>query len=276
MKERYIDPFSDFGFKKIFGEEASKPQLIDFLNSLLPVEGRIKDLTFKNNEQLGKLEIDRKCIYDLYCESDRGEKFIVELQKLKFDYFKDRMIYYSTFPIQEQAERGIWDFNFKAVFCVGILDFVFPEDKEDPEFIHQIQLKNEKNKIFSDKLHYIYLEMPKFNKSVDIKSSHLDKWVYFLKNLNDLQTVPDLFQDEKVFLNAFEKAEISKFSREELEEYETSLKAYRDMYCVVSAAKSEGKLEERKAIAKNLKNKGFEVAVIAESTGLTLEDVQKL
>ncbi|MEN9301776.1 MAG: hypothetical protein RL264_205, partial [Bacteroidota bacterium] len=103
MKAKYVNPFTDFGFKKIFGEEASKPLLIDFLNALLPQEDKIIDLTFKNSEQLGQTDIDRKAIYDIYCESESGEKFIVELQKAKQNHFKERTVYYSTFPIREQA-----------------------------------------------------------------------------------------------------------------------------------------------------------------------------
>ncbi len=78
MKAKYISPYTDFGFKKIFGEEANKPQLIDFLNSLLPKDNQIANLNFKNNEQLGTTELNRKAIYDwaafcIYCE--KGEKF---------------------------------------------------------------------------------------------------------------------------------------------------------------------------------------------------------
>ena len=114
MKSRYINPFTDFGFKKLFGEEASKPMLIDFLNSLLP-ESKIVDLTFKDKDKLGNTEADRKAIYDIYCENNVGEKIIVELQKAKQNYFKDRTIYYATFPIQEQAEKGEWNYQLKAV-----------------------------------------------------------------------------------------------------------------------------------------------------------------
>lgn len=127
MKAKYFNPFTDFGFKKIFGEEASKPLLIDFLNALLWDVGNIIDLTFKNNEQLGQTELDRRAIYDIYCENEKGEKFIVELQKSKQNYFKERTIYYSTFPIREQAEKGEWNYHLKAVYCVGILDFTFED-----------------------------------------------------------------------------------------------------------------------------------------------------
>ena len=120
---KYIDIFTDYGFKKIFGEEANKNFLIDFLNSLLPDTAHIKDLTFKNTEQLPITPDERKAVYDIYCENDRGEKFIVELQKAKQDYFIERTIYYSTFPISGQAQKGTWDYNLKAVYCIGLLDF---------------------------------------------------------------------------------------------------------------------------------------------------------
>lgn len=93
MKAKYLNPFTDFGFKKIFGEEASKPLLLDFLNALLPERNQIVDLSFKNTEQLSQTEADRKAIYDIYCENESGEKFIVELQKAKQNYFKERTIY---------------------------------------------------------------------------------------------------------------------------------------------------------------------------------------
>ncbi|MET3047314.1 Rpn family recombination-promoting nuclease/putative transposase, partial [Flavobacterium covae] len=109
MKAKYINPFTDFGFKKIFGEEASKNLLIDFLNTLLPEHDQIKELSFKNTEQLGITDLDRKAIYDIYCQNEKGEKFIVELQKAKQNFFKERTIYYATFPIREQAEKGEWN-----------------------------------------------------------------------------------------------------------------------------------------------------------------------
>ena len=106
MKAKYINPFTDFGFKKIFGEEASKPLLIDFLNALLPQQNKIIDLSFKNSEQLGETEADRKAIYDIYCENENGEKFIVELQKAKQNYFKERTIYYSTFQLENRPKKA--------------------------------------------------------------------------------------------------------------------------------------------------------------------------
>ena len=199
MKAKYINPFTDFGFKKIFGEEASKELLIDFLNALIPQANKIIDLKFKNTEHLGLREADRYAIFDIYCENESNEKFIVELQKAKQNYFKERTIYYSTFPIREQAEKGQWNYNLAAVFCIGILDFTFDDYESEPEkseVVHTIKLKNQNGKTFYDKLTYIYVEMPNFNKPEENISSRLDKWLFFIKNLEDFQSIPSIFSDE--------------------------------------------------------------------------------
>ncbi|MDX5443791.1 MAG: Rpn family recombination-promoting nuclease/putative transposase, partial [Hymenobacteraceae bacterium] len=153
--EKYINPFTDYGFKKLFGEEPNKDLLLDFLNVLLEEEqGKILDLTYLKNENLGVGELDRKAIFDLYCENERGEKFIVELQKTKQNFFKDRTVYYSTFPIREQAKRADWNYELKAVYTIAILDFVFDEDKNQPnKFRYDVKLTDtETNEIFYNKL----------------------------------------------------------------------------------------------------------------------------
>ncbi|MDI9356599.1 MAG: Rpn family recombination-promoting nuclease/putative transposase [Chitinophagaceae bacterium] len=245
MKAKYVDPFTDFGFKKIFGEEASKPLLMDFLNALLPNEEKIIDLTLKNNEHLGQGFVDRKVIYDIYCENQKGEKCIVEIQKAKQNYFKERTVYYSTFPIREQAEKGGWDFQLKAVYCIGILDFTFNDYKtesEKKEVVHTIQLKDQHGKTFYDKLTFIYLEVPNFKKTETELTTRLDKWLYFIKHLEDFQTIPTIIGDE-IFTHAFEKASLAKFSEKDIYNYEMSLKGYRDYYNTIDYAFGEGKIE---------------------------------
>jgi predicted transposase/invertase (TIGR01784 family) len=286
MRAKYVNPFTDFGFKKIFGEEVSKPLLIDFLNALLPQTNKIKDLNFKNTEQLGQTDADRKAIYDIYCENENGEKFIVELQKAKQNYFKERTIYYSTFPIREQAEKGEWNYNLNAVYCVGILDFTFDDYENEPEkseVVHTINLKNQNGKVFYDKLTYIYLEMPNFKvKEAELKT-RLDKWLYFIKHLEDFQTIPTIFKDD-VFVQAFEKAELAKYGQAELEKYEYSLKVFRDNKAVydyaVDTAFEEGlkngKLVRNIEIAKKMKLKGLVSSVISEITGLSETEIDNL
>jgi predicted transposase/invertase (TIGR01784 family) len=286
MKAKYINPFTDFGFKKIFGEEASKPLLLDFLNALLPPEHHVVDLTFKNSEQLGQTEADRKAIYDIYCDTDKGEKFIVELQKAKQNYFKERTIYYSTFPIKEQAEKGEWNYNLKAVYCIGILDFTFDDYESEPEkseVVHTIKLKNKHGKTFYDKLTYIYLEMPNFNLKEDNLVTRLDQWLYFIKHLEDFQSIPTIFKDE-VFTQAFEKAEIARFGQVDIESYEMNLKIYRDYKNTVDTAfdegkmegKLEGKMEEKLDVARKMKAKGLSINDIVDLTGLSINEINAL
>jgi len=282
LTDKYINLFTDFGFKKLFGTEFNKPLLVDFLNELISSEtGIIKDLTFLSTEQLGRSRADRQAIFDIYCENENGEKFIVELQKAKQNYFKDRSIYYSTFPIQQQAKKGEWNFELKAIYTIGILDFIFDEDKSDDRIVYRkIQLMDvDSHKVFYDKLTYIYLEMPKFRKSEDELESHFDKWLYVLKNLHLLTDRPKKLQ-ERIFGQLFEQAEIAQFSEKEYQEYEDSLKYYRDLKNSMDTAfddgKVEGKIEEKIEIAKNMKTKGMALEVIAEITGLSLSEIEKL
>jgi len=284
--ERYINPFTDYGFKKLFGEEPNKDLLLDFLNVLLQEEqGEIKALTYLKNEHLGTGELDRKAIFDLYCENEKGEKFIVELQKTKQNFFKDRTVYYSTFPIREQAKRADWNYELKAVYTVAILDFVFDEDKQDTaKFRYDIKLTDIETKaVFYDKLTFIYLEMPKFNKTVEELETRFDKWLYVIRNLNRLDKVPDKLR-ERVFEKLFETAEIARFTPDQVRSYEDSLKYYRDMKNSLDTAREEGVIEGREAgreqreieIAKELLKNGVSVEVISNATGLTREQIEIL
>jgi len=269
--ERYINPFTDYGFKKLFGEELNKDLLLDFLSELLKEEqGQIKQLTYLKTEHLGSSETDRRAIFDLYCENEKGEKFIVELQKTKQNFFKDRTVYYSTFPSREQAKRPDWDYELKAVYTIAILDFVFDSDKGEPEkFRYDVKLTDiETKKVFYDKLTFIYLEMPKFNKTVDELETRFDKWLYVIRNMNKLDRVPDKLR-EQIFDKLFETAEIAKFTREQVLSYEDSLKYYRDLKNSLDTARGEGKMEG--------KIEGMiEVAVQAMKNGLSIKDISEL
>lgn len=289
LKEKYINPFTDFGFKKLFGTEPNKDLLIDFLNEvILPKQRKIKDLTYKKNDHLGATEFDRKAIFDLYCVGSNNERFIVEMQKAKQNYFKDRTIFYSTFPIQERAQQGDWDYQLAEVFTVGILDFVFSDESLNEEtkqgVRHEVRLKDQKCQVFYDKLTYIYLEMPNFIKREEELETVYDKWLYVLKNLPKLENRPSRLQ-EKIFQRLFETAEIAKFSSEEKEQYEESLKSYRDLKNVIDTAFDEGKLEGRvegsleektKGIIKALQQGKLSVEEIAEVFSSTVEFVLQL
>lgn len=287
LKDKYINPLTDFGFKKLFGTEPNKILLIDFLNQILPKKHRIKELTYARNEQLGLNELDRKAIFDLYCLGESGERFIVELQKAKQNFFKDRSIYYASFPIQEQAKKGDWDYRLDPVYTVGILDFTFDDHKGDEELLHIVELKNQRCEIFYERLKFIYIELPKFRKQENELETQFDKWLYVFRHLSDLQDRPQKLQD-RIFQKLFEAAEIARFSPEERDAYEGSLKYYRDLKNVVDTSREEGILEgiekgieqgiEKRnlEIAKTMKAKGMSNAEIAEMTGLKADEIDQL
>ncbi|MEN0048758.1 MAG: Rpn family recombination-promoting nuclease/putative transposase [Bacteroidota bacterium] len=277
-EDRYINPLTDFGFKKLFGTEPNKDLLIDFLNEILPSR-KIKDLSYSTNEHFGKYEIDRKAVFDIYCIGKNEERFIVEMQKAKQNYFKDRSVFYSSFPIQEQAKRGDWDYRLDPVFSIGILDFVFDEHKEDEDLLHVIELKNQKCEVFYDKLKFIYIELPKFKKGQLELETHFDKWMYVFTHLQELQDRPQALQ-ERIFKKLFKVAEIAGFTEKERKEYEESLKIYRDIKNVVDTAKEEGKIEgkieEREGVIERCKEENLPVEVISKIVNLPISEVERI
>ncbi len=242
---RYINPLTDFGFKRIFGTEANKAIVIDFLNTLLPPHHQIQDLTYKNTENLGNTPLDRKAIFDIYCQASDGQHFIVEIQKVKQDYFKDRSIYYSTFAIQEQAEKGYWSYQLFPVYTIAILDFILDNNQDDEELIHIIQFKDQHCRTFYTKLQLIYIELPKFTKPLEELETPLDQWLFVLRHLSELSDRPDLLQQNPIFNQLFEVAEFASLSRSEQGRYENSLKYYRDWNNVMNTARREGREEGR-------------------------------
>ena len=297
MTGRYVNPYTDFGFKLLFGTPMNKDLLIGFLNALLRDEAEITDVTYLNAEQLGRSEGDRKAVFDVYCENVKGERFIVEMQKARQKFFKDRSVFYSTFPIREQAKAGDWDYELKSVYTVGILNFVFDEDKDDEEYYHhEVKLMDvERKEVFYDKLTFIYLEMPKFRKDITEAGTMFEKWMFVLKNLATLLDRPAALQ-ERVFKRLFEAAEIARFTETEMKDYEESLKNLRDLGNVLDTAKEEGRKEglkegrkegleeglkegeKRKSIeiARKLLASGLPEEFIAGSTGLTINEIQNL
>lgn len=240
--DRYVNFYTDFAFKKLFGTEMNKDLLISFLNALLQGREVVLDVNYLNTEHLGTQEYDRRAVFDVYCKNDKGEVFLVEMQKGEQQFFKDRSIYYSTFAIREQAPRGEWNYELKGVYTIGILNFCFDKEREG-NYYHEVKLMDTATKeVFYDKLVFIYLEMPKFTKQENELESLFDKWLYVIRNLAALMERPRVLQ-EKVFAHLFEAAEIAKFSRVERYEYEESLKAYRDWFSVMATAELRG--EER-------------------------------
>ncbi len=285
-EERYISLLTDFGFKRIFGTDPNKDLLIDFLNSLFDGEQVVKDVTYLNSEHVGDVHSERKAIFDVYCENEKGEKFIVEMQNASQQYFKDRSLYYATFPIREQAQKGgLWNYELKHVYVVALLNYDMTESSFAKDTInHDIGLLDKQtHKVFNDKLTFKYVEISKFDKSIEELKSNYDKWIYVLQNLSRLDRQPTYLQTA-VFTRLFKQAEIAGFTRTELREYEDSLKAFRDMKNSLDNAEEKGiakgliKGERNKAIeiAKNLLEMKMPFETIMKATGLSMEELVKL
>lgn len=327
FQDRYINPYTDFGFQLLFGTDMNKELLVSFLNALLFGKEVIKNVTYLNTEHLGTQEYDRRAVFDVYCENEQGEKILVEMQRGEQQFFKDRSLYYATFPIREQAPRGEWDYELKGVYVIGILNFVFHESPSQVSsgekscllsesasdcFHHQVQLVDLKTKeVFYDKLTFIYLEMPKFNKTEAELETMFDKWMFVLRNLSGLLERPSALQ-ERVFNRLFKAAEIAAFSPQRRSEYWESLKNYRDWKNVldtnmkksyvkgreeglaegiekglaegiekglaegIEKGRVEGIMEEKRKSARNLKALGVASEIISQSTGLSKEEVDRL
>ena len=264
-------------------------------------EQNVQDVTYLNSEQLGDRADARRAIFDVYCENDKGEKFIVEMQNVYQEFFKDRTIYYSTFPICEQAQRGgDWDFYLNPVYTIGLLNFNFADGLENAKrWHHEVKLMEvDTHEVFYDKLTYIYVEIPKFDKKEAELVTMYDKWMYVLKNLSNLMQRPAALQ-ERVFIRLFEQAEISKFNKQELKLYEDSVNAYRDIVNAIRTAekkfaegraegmaegmekgmvkgKAEGEKEAKETIAANLLSLGVSVETIVQASGLSEEEIENL
>ncbi len=285
-REKYIDPYTDFGFKKLFGTELNKDLLISFLNSLFNNSAKeIKDVKYLNGEHLGDGYGDRRSVFDVYCMTEDGSRFIVEMQKAEQEYFKDRSVYYATVPIREQAPKGKWDYHLEGVYTVGVLNFVFPDNEYPADsYVHEVKLKDaDDNHIFYDKLTFVYLEMPKFNKTEDELETMFDKWMFALRNLSRLMERPRALQ-ERIFKRLFDQAEIANFNDQERREYEESVKDYRDYYSTVKTAHKKGKAEGRAEgraeghmeDARKMKADKMSTELISKYTGLTAEEIESL
>ena len=296
---KFINPFTDVGFKRIFGQEFSKPLLLDFLNSLLEGEKHIVNLTFLDKEQPALYDEDRSLIYDIYCETDEGEHIIVEMQNKSQPYFKSRSIYYISESIARQGERGSsWNYAIDSVYLIAFLNFIPLDFKQ--QFRTDVVLA-EKNTVdqFSDKLRMIYLQLPLFKKEADECENQVERWIYLLKNMETLSRLPWAAQSA-VFKKLESIADVGAMSRDERLKYDEALRKYRDTISVFEGVRMDGLMEgrmegrkegrkegrmggrmegqrsEKMENARKMKTYGLALDMIAEITGLSIEEVRGL
>jgi predicted transposase/invertase (TIGR01784 family) len=247
-KSKYINLFTDLGFKKILGEESNKDLLLNFLNELLRPQGVIiNKLTYKEDTKLPKSAEDRKVIFDLFCENENGDKFTIQLQKAKQDQFLDRLLYFSTFSIQEQGNRGKLDYRLNAVYIVAILDFFFEQTVTKKLASYYKMFDLDTHEAFSDKLNFVTVEMPHFNKEEHELKSNLDKWLYLLNKLhyiNSKQHRITMHIYEKIFKIYVQSDEKTLKSKK----YKNSIKNHNDTYQALKFAYNDAYERARKRV----------------------------
>lgn len=301
--QQFAELLCDFMFKRVFGSEANKDLLISFLNVLLE-DVEIEDVDFIPTEHLGLTEDDRKVIFDISCQCKDGRTFIIEMQKGYQKHFRERAVYYTTYPINEQGlkahdeylkEKAVnpktdvkfnWDYNLTPVTVVAILNFKFEHYGDWPqEKCHSSYRLREDGtgEIMTDVLRFVFLELGRFKKRIWELESVFDKWMYLLKHMHEMVVIPNEF-DDPVFSNLFLLAKINNFTSDELKQYQKSLENMGEFENIINsteerareAGRTEGRTEGRAEIAVKMLSAGFSLDQIAQLTGLEISDIEKL
>ena len=288
---KFVNPFTDFGFKRIFAQEINKDIVIDFLNCLLDGERTVANLTFKNPEILPEVEEKRKIIFDVYCESNDGTQFIVEMQNREHVNFRERTLYYLSQAIARQGERGSdWKFSLKAVYGIFFVNFRLT-DLPSKLRTDIVLADRETHEQFSDKMRYIFLELPSFDKEESECATDFERWIYVLKNMETLNRLPFKARNA-VFKKLEEIVDIAALSKEERMKYDESIKVYRDQLAVMEFERQKGLAEGlekglsegiekgmekgKEDVARNLKEMGLDVSSISRATGLSPDVIEGL
>ena len=293
----FINPFTDYGFKLIFGREESKDILIEFLNDLLQGERVITDIRYLNNEQPPEQMGMRKVIYDIFCETDTGEHIIVEMQNRWQEHFKDRALFYMSKSIVKQAVTGKeWDYKLTGVYGIFFINFLLDKDPAEHFYKDVALIDKHTGKVFNNKFRQIYIELPRFMKVEKDCDNFFECWIYNLVNMDKLQSLS--FKDKKAIFGRLEQiASQANLSQEERERYETEWKIYNDYFNTIESAekksaaeareiamaeglaegraqgRAEGRAEEQHRLAKGFKEAGFPIESIAQVTGLPIEEI---
>jgi predicted transposase/invertase (TIGR01784 family) len=284
---KYINPFTDYGFKRLFGEHSSKESLIDFLNALLATENvRISHLEYLPFGQLGEKSDDRITFFDLYCTDAEGRHFIVEIQQQSHRNFKERLVFYATYPLQRQAKKGIWAFELSPVYVIAILNFRLGTPK-DPDPVSMIKLVDiTKNRVFYDKLTFICIEIPRFKKLFTHIESPLEEWLFYLQRMASFSELPQNPKNPAI-MKFLSDAELANLSKEEQYKYERSLRTYRDKLLIRKSIKMDLQEEFQKGLAKGKAvgeargraegeyQKALQTAEVLLTSGITMDLVLK-
>ncbi len=299
----YANLTNDYMFKRVFGSEECKDILIAFLNRIVG-NGDIDDVAFQNTEHLGPTADDRRAVFDIAVRTKSGEEYIIEMQLAQQEYFRDRSLFYASYPILNQAALAkeefrkthgdatafSWNFRLKPVRFIAVVNFPMTHSPgwDESRYFSSYRLKeDESGELLHDKLQFIFLELARFDKEEEDLETYCDKWMYLFKNMSHLRERPKVF-DEKEFDRLFEMAELCNFTPDEYYNYQNSQKMIYDYENTIDFAKKQGEAkglekglvhgrnEKSQEIARNLLSMGLSVEQIVSATGLTEEQVRNL
>ena len=280
---RYINPLTDFGFKKIFGNEDI---MIAFLNDLLEPKSPIAHVTFIDKDELGMTKYERGVIYDLRCTCDDNSEVIVEMQNKGQLNFSDRIVYYLSRSISSQAEKGNteWDYRLTPVYGVFFINFHLQGFK--PQSIRTIQMKvDETGEVFNENLKAFTLELPDYRKKQEEDcKTNIDYWLYNLANMETMTTAIPFQAQRPIFKKVGDISELINMNEQEREMYNISLDSYRTNLSVMKNERAEGIAEGMEKglakrsveIARAMKNDGMSIDMIKRYTGLPASEIEKL
>ena len=286
----FIDLTTDFGFKRVFKR---KEFMIPFLNDLLRTynkKGVIKDVDYINTEDGGEVQRDKRIVFDLKCETEDGDIFIVEMQKRGQEYFDDRIIYYMNRNVAMQGELGdeLWKFGIHKVYGIFMMDFNEKQYVKSKTIRHCGLYDYTNRRPYSDKQEFWLVNLPQYRryKPEDCKTN-LDKWLYIISNIKNMETMP-FTMEMPVFKGLKTAAEIANMSRKERESYIMEFDAYRTDLAAWDYAQKESRAEghaegraegeriTKLSIALNLKSLNVPIDKIVAATGLTPSEIEKL
>ena len=280
---KFVDITNDIAFRKIFGNDSKKKSLISFLNAVidLPKNEQIMDVEITNPYQLGKLSDGKATIVDVKAKDEKGNIFIVEMQIAEFDFFHKRILYYTSQSYVSQLSKAVNYNKLRPVYFIGILEF---EISQNPNYFsrHKVLDVETKEQIIQD-VEFNFIELPKFNKSIEQLESNIDQWTFFIKNAENLTIIPESVQDEGL-KEAYIEASQENWTRLELDDYiRASIKERDDIGRLEFAEKKaeirgeiKGKMKGKIEVAKLLKINGVDFEIIAKTTGLTIIEIENL
>lgn len=280
---KYIDPFSDTGFKVIFGREGySEDVLRQFLNEVFrgqPMFESIKEVKFVNNERSRDRAGGKTIIHDVMCTTEQGHRFIVEMQSSYQRQFLVRAIYYVSRGVTDQSIQlsggREWTYDFMPVVGTFITKFNVPGLPR--KVLTHIGLADvDSGELIENHIRFAFIQTSFFDKTQDECVSEFDKIIYIMKNMQSLNDIPFKTNETDIYSQMDELAQYANLSPEDRRIYDYELKQSRDRACELESAYYSGRQQQTLQIAANMKTMGMSFDSIAKATGLTEEEIEKL